>query len=119
MDNRKVVKVVSSGFPQLVQRVNIYNSVLDKIREKHPEEFSPIDEVYSTIEGDATRIHKSRTNASAVVFVNDEATSTSGDPLRVPVKIYADGSGIMSTAHFTSSKDQGELLWSKANAKQD
>jgi hypothetical protein len=117
VDNPKIVRVVTSGFPQFVQRVNVYDTVLEHISEKHPEEFSRINEIYSTIEGAATRIHQSRTNERAIVLVNDDCVSTGGDPIRVPVKVYDDGIGIMSTANFTGSKDQGELLWSRIDDK--
>jgi hypothetical protein len=116
VDNRKIVKVITSGVPDLVREVQIYDSVLEHIKENHPEEFRRIDEVYSTIQG-PTRVHQSKTRENAIVFVNETCVSTGGDPLRVPVKVYSDGSGIMSTANFTSSKDQGELLWSKLDEK--
>jgi hypothetical protein len=116
VDSRRIVQVVTSGAPQLVQRVHIYDSVLRHIEENHPEEFRRILDVYATIEGPTT-VHQSRTHSRSIVFVNEGFVSTGGDPLRVPVKVFDDGTGIMSTAYFTSSKDQGEILWSKTDEK--
>jgi len=116
VDSRRVVRVVTSGVPQLVQRVEIYDSVLRHIEEQHPEEFRRILDVYSTI-AEPTRVHQSRTHSRSILFVSDDFVSTGGDPLRVPVKVFSDGTGIMTTAYFTSSKDQGELLWSETNAE--
>jgi hypothetical protein len=113
-DERKVIKTVVSGFTSFVEKVDLYDSTLAHIEKYHPEEYKRLPEIIATIEGSATRIHKSKTHPTSIVLVNDNVTSSAdGDPLRLPIKIYDDKSGILSTAHFTSSTDQGPLLWSK------
>jgi hypothetical protein len=110
-DNRKIVKTIQSGFTDIVGEVHVYNTTLGHIKKFHPTEYQSFSQVESTIEGDATRITKSKTNDKAVLFINDSFTSSGGDPLRIPVKVYDDGHGILSTAYFSSAKDHGEILW--------
>ena len=111
-DKSKVIKVVTSGVPELYPDVNIYDTTLEHIKDDHPEEFSHLDIVYQTIEK-PHRVHKSKTNPRSVILINEECTSASGDPLRVPIKVISATEAIMSTAYFSSSTDQGPLLWSK------
>jgi hypothetical protein len=113
VESRRIVRVITSGFPEFVREVDIYDSTIAHIKEDHPSDFERFDQVISTIEGDATSIHESRTVKSAVVFVNAEVKNSSGDPLRVPVKVFSDGTGIMSTAYCADAKEHGELLWSR------
>lgn len=116
-DNRKIVKSVSSGFPQYVRNVAVYDSVLEHVAIQHPEDFQKLDGVYKTIESEATAIHQSRTNPAAVIFVNTNITNSSGDPLLVPVKVYEDGTGIMSTFYCADRRDPGPLLWSTGSGQ--
>ena len=111
----KVVEVITSGVPDLVREVHVYDSTREHIRNRHRREFERWEDVRGTIEA-ATRIHKSKTHPTSIVFVNDNATSTGGDPMRVPVKVMSTDIGIMSTAHFTRTKDQGDLLWTRSDA---
>ena len=114
MPDSKIVEIVSSGVPELVREVYIYDTTKEKIRQKHPREYENWVSVVGTIES-PTRVHKSKTHDRSIVFINDAATSPGGDPMRVPVKVMSDGTGIMGTAHYSSSKDQGILLWSNKN----
>lgn len=112
-DERKVIRVVTSGVPGHYPDVQIYDSTIAKLKDKHPEEHSRIDEIYDTI-AKPDRIHKSKTHPTSITLINETSTSQGGDPLRVAVKLTSDGNAaIMSTAHFTSSSDQGQLLWSR------
>lgn len=107
---RKVVKVVTSGVPDLYPDVNIYDSTLEHIKSNHPEEFSRLDIVYQTIEN-PHRVHKSKTHSRSVTLINEECISTGGDPLRVAIKVVSDSEAIMSSAYFSECTDQGQLLW--------
>lgn len=114
-DDRKVIKTINCGFPEFVEKVDLYDSTLAHIEENHPEEARRLPEIISTIEGDATSIHKSKTHPTAIIFVNENSTRESnGDPLRIPVKVYGENKpGIISTAYFSGSSDPGPVLWSK------
>lgn len=111
----KVVEVITSGVPGLVREVHIFDSTKEKIRTKHRREYERWEDVRATIEV-PTRVHKSKTHPKSIVFVNDNATSPGGDPMRVPVKVMSTDIGIMSTAHFSSARDQGALLWTRSDA---
>lgn len=91
----------------------MYDTVLEKVQKKHPDEYGQIDKVYKTLESEATHIHLSKTNDSSLLFLNTNVRSKAGDPLRVPVKVYDDGTGIMTSAYYTASTDQGALVWSR------
>ncbi len=112
--NPQIVRTVtSSTFSNYVAEVDVYDTTLVKIAEFHPLEYEQIETVFRTIETDATRLHQSKSNPYALVFINDNVRSPdTGDPLRVIAKVYDDGRGILTTAHYTSSNDQGPLLWS-------
>jgi len=110
-DERKIIKVVTSGVPNLYPDVAVYDSTLSKIQDKHPEEFTRIDEVYQTIENPDS-VYQSKTNPRSVTLVNNSCTSKGGDPLRVAIKVVSQQEAILSTAHFSSSTDQGQILWS-------
>ena len=113
-DNPKIIFTITSGFPQYVREVDIYDSTLAHIRENHPLEYEKLAEIISTMEGRATHIFGSRTSNTAVVFVNQDVVHpTTGDPMRVPVKVFVDGTGIMSTAYYAAASTHGETLWSK------
>ena len=110
--NPKFIRAITSGVPELVREVYLSAETDAHIRNDHPAEYRRFGEIVQAVE-DPTRIHRSKTNPIAIVFINDRSTSTEGDPLRVPVKVYADGTGIISTAHFSSTSNQGTLLWMK------
>jgi len=114
----RVVKVIPSGVPELYPDVKIYDTTLEKIRAKHPEEYARLQEIYQTIQA-PTRVHKSKTNPRSITLLNSNATSAAGDPLRVPVKIVSDTSAIMTSAYFTEVNDQGPLLWPISSDKTD
>lgn len=111
----KVVEVITSGVPELVREVHVFDSTREHIKTKHRREYERWEDVRATIE-DPTRVHKSKTHPTSIIFVNDKATSPGGDPMRVPVKVMSTDIGIMSTANFTSAKDQGDLLWVSSDA---
>jgi hypothetical protein len=106
-----VVKVVQSGSP-LYKNVEIFDTVLEHIKEDHPETYDNIHHVIQLIETPSV-IHKSKTHKTSVVIVSDEHFSTGGDPLRVIVKNVEGALSVMPSAHYSSSKDQGEVLWKK------
>jgi hypothetical protein len=108
-----IVQTVASTFTTYVQKVEVYDTVLDKLRTKHPREYEKLPEIYKTIEGNATHIHRSKTHDSSIVMVNQSLCDPNGDPLRIPVKVFDDGTGIMSSAYFSAASDHGELLWSE------
>lgn len=112
----KVVEVVTSGVPSLYMDVEIYDTVLEKIEANHPVEYAHLDDVKATIR-DPHRVHRSKTRPeTSVVLLNTDVTSTGGDPLRVVVKnVASNGTSLMATAHFSSSQDQGELLYEREN----
>ena len=114
--DRKVVKIVTSGVPHLYPDVHIYDTVLSHISDNHPEEHSRLDDIYQTIEK-PDLIYQSKTHNTSVILVNTSSTSASGDPLRVIVKNVSDGTALMSTAYFTSSANQGLLLWTLNDGK--
>lgn len=109
-DDPKVIKVVTSGIPELYPDVCIYDTTLEHIKGGHPEEFSRLSDVYSTIER-PDRVHQSKTNPRSVLLINDTCTSDGGDPLRVVVKVVSGTEAIMSTAYFSASTEHGQLLW--------
>jgi hypothetical protein len=106
----KFIRTIVSGVPELVREVYLSEETDRHIREHHPTEYKRFSDIVQAVEK-PTRVHKSKVHPTAVVFVNDRSTSTDGDPLRVPVKVYSDGTGIISTAHFSSAATQGPLLW--------
>jgi hypothetical protein len=110
----KPLKTVTSGLPELYPDVEIYASTLEKIKEKHPEEYGLLNEIYHTIEK-PDRVHESKTRSNAVTLINEKVTSRGGDPLRVAVKTVEVDRAIMSTAHFSSVTDQGPLLWERTD----
>jgi hypothetical protein len=109
----QVVKTITCGLPQFIKTVQVHDTTLAHIRDKHPQEFALIDQVYATIENSATSVHQSKTNERSLVFVNTGVTSEHGSPLRVPIKRISNDIGILQTAHFSDAKDQGPLLWSQ------
>ena len=112
-DKRKVIRVVASGVPEHYPDVQIYDSTIAKLKDKHPEEYSRLDDIFDTITN-PHKIYKSKTHSTSVTLINETSTSKGGDPLRVAVKLTSGGdTAIMSTAHFTSTADQGLLLWSR------
>lgn len=111
---RKVVETVTSGAAEVVREVVIHDTTVEHIREDHPNEYARWPDVVGTIAA-PTHVHRSKTRESSVTFLNERVTSRRGHPLRVAVKLVGDGTGIMSTAHFSKSKDRGELLWSEAD----
>lgn len=113
---RKIIKVIASGVPELYPPVDIYDTTLEHIKDNHPEEFLRLDEVYSTIE-QPDRVHKSKTHPRGLTLINDSCTSSSGDPLRIAIKVVSSTEAILSTAHFSSATDQGQHLWPMPNEK--
>lgn len=105
--------MVESGVPELYPNVAVYDSTLEHMREGgHLQELERIDDVYSCI-SDPDKVYKSKTHPRSVVAVSETFTSPGGDPLRVPIKVVSPTEAIMSTAHYSGSKDQGELLYTK------
>ena len=98
----KVVRTVESGVPGIYPAVTIYDEVLNHIETGHPEEFSRIEEVYSTIKS-PDAVYRSRTNPKSVLLHNRASTSSSGDPLRVVVKVVSSDEAIMTSTYFAAT----------------
>lgn len=108
---RKLIKRVPSGVPELFPDVEVYDTTLLHLAEAgHHQELARIDEVYECISA-PERVYKSKTHDRSIVVVNGNLRSPGGDPIRIPIKIVSAEQAIMSTAHFSSSADHGELLW--------
>lgn len=120
---RKVIKVLPSGVPEIFPDVEVTEQLLFHVEQDHEEEFSRFEDVQTTV-ADPTWIYQSKTQPKSVVLIKDGFASTSGDPLRVAIKranldgtpiVGEDGTAvsIMTSAHYSSSKDQGDLIWTK------
>ncbi len=93
MSEAKIIRILTSGVPELVSYVEVYSTLLEKLKEKHPEELERFEEVAGTVEQPSkkTKIHKSKTHEKSIVFVNPDISSNSGDPVRIPIKVFPDG----------------------------
>lgn len=117
----RVVKVLRSHVPDIYPDVIVHDSTLSHIQAKHPEEYGRLEDVYQTVL-EPTRVHQSKTDVNSVVLINDTVTSSSGDPLRVPLAIRpvrGKQKAFMKTAYFSSSKSQGTLLWQASDGDDD
>ena len=50
---------------------------------------------------------------SAVVFVNSKLTTSSGAELRVPVKVFQDKPGIVTSAYYAEANTHGVVIWKR------
>jgi len=115
MGSDSFINIKTAVIPEL-HTIQLHESTTEHIRTAHPELSYPAMEsaVVAAVSTSTTSVHTSRTSANSVVFVDTETTTTSGDPLRVPVKIMGDGIGIIKTAYFASAKSHGDEIWRKA-----
>jgi hypothetical protein len=115
MASGPIITIETAVIPEL-QTIELYESTTDHIRERHPELSYPTMEaaVIAAVSTTTTSVHASRTSKSSVIFVDSQTTNTSGDSLRVPVKIMGDGVGIIRTAYFSSVQSPGEVIWRRA-----
>jgi len=97
-------KVIRTSATSVVSEVRLYDDRLAHILERHPElrELVEAGALEGTI-SNPTAIYWSTTQPnSAVVFVSEEHTVL-GNPLRVPVKLYSEGSGWVKTAYCSEA----------------
>jgi len=112
---RKLVKTVPSRLQDIYPDVQVYQDELDHSLRDQRDLLIQAEQIFSTIEN-PTAVHRSKTHPAGMLLVNSDIVSTAGDPLRVAIKVLRDGNtadAFLSTAHFASSKNHGELLWKK------
>lgn len=101
-------KKISTDVIDGLVEVRFYDETIAHIKEGHPEIPIELPCVTSAVEKaivNPTVVEESYDNS--FVFVDEETTNKSGDPLRVPVKVIeGTNSGRVKTAYFATSDEQ-------------
>jgi len=111
---RRVVTTVISE----VQMVAIYPETIDHIIRNHPEigRNAGLPSLLHAIETTLTNpslVEKSYNNS--FVFVDQNSTNASGEPLRVPVKVVEGTSARLKSAYFASTQGSREVIWTRTD----
>jgi hypothetical protein len=115
MDSDPFIEIRTAVIPQ-IKLILLCESTTEHIVTEHPEMALPMlrEAVVAAVSTTTTSVHTSRTSSNSVVFVDAGTTNGSGDPLRVPVKIMGQGTGIVRSAYFASSKSHGDVIWRRS-----
>jgi hypothetical protein len=105
-------KLITTNVLGTLTEVRIYSETVAHIQEEHPE--VPI--LLPSIETAVTKTLQNPTHiegsyGNSVVFVDSETTNSSGDPLRVPVKIINGTSGRLRTVYFATPSGPKNVIW--------
>lgn len=111
-DDRTIREVVTTGC-SLVTTVRIYEqSWSAKVALDHGD--VSYTSVIKTLE-DPCVVCESKTQPGSLVFVNQVDTNQHGHALRVPVKVYADGTGTFKSAYYSGASSHGKVVWSRGD----
>lgn len=106
-------KIIATAVFSTVTEVRLYDETIEHIKEGHPEVPIELPSISAAVENtivNPTHIEESHTNS--YVFVDSLSTNSSGDPLRVPVKLVDGSSGVVKSAYFASTGVK-KIVWSK------
>ena len=105
--------IASTAVPSGISEVRLYRETWEHIREEHPE-VETVGEmgVLQALQSPSQVFVSSTRPDRSVVFVSDNVTYRD-NPLRVPVKRVDGTSGRVSTAYFSGSSYDGDLLWER------
>lgn len=101
-----------------VQMVAIYPETIHHIIRNHPEigrnaELPSILHAIETTLTNPSRVERSYNNS--FVFVDQNSTNASGEPLRVPVKLVVGTSARMKSAYFASTQGSRDVIWTRTD----
>jgi hypothetical protein len=97
-------RVIKTGAIPAVTEVRLYDETLDHVREDHPEVPIELPCMASAVERAITQpTHVESSHGGSFVFVDEESTNASGDPLRVPVKPIVGTSARVRTVLFAEA----------------
>lgn len=113
---RPIKAIIQCGAPDLVRAVTVYEEAWAHVEKDHGT--VPWSGVVEGIENPGL-ITESKINPRSVVIINSSLNTSRGHQLAMPVKVYADKSGIMSSAYFMDPKRFGTVLWSRDDVTSD
>ncbi len=111
-EDRQIRQIVLTP-SRLVKEVRIYEqSWSAKVAIDHSD--VPYDLVIQTIE-DPCVICESKTQPSSLVLINELRPNLGGAVLRVPVKVYPDGTGTFKSAYYSGAASHGAVVWRRGD----
>lgn len=104
--------VIRTGVLSNITDVRFYEETKDHIEKEHPEVPVYLPSIsYAIASTIAYPTHVEESYSGSYVYVDDETTNASGDPLRVPVKLVEGTSARVRTAYFATTEGISNIVW--------
>lgn len=109
-------RVIKTTAVSVLSEVILYEETIQKVKDGHPEVPAELPSIEHAVEQaivNPTYVEKSYKNS--YVFVDTSSTNSSGDPLRVPVKVVTGTSGRVKTFFFGDVAGTPEIVSKSSN----
>lgn len=104
-------KIIRTSVLSNVTEVHLYDETIDHVKSNHPEVQIDLPSIATSVENaivNPTHVEESYNNS--YVFVDGLTTNSSGDPLRVPVKLVSGTSARVKTVFFGTAAPK-PIIW--------
>ncbi len=109
-------RIIETSIISELKEVRLYDETIQHICKEHPEVPINLPSIVIGVEqAVANPTHVEKSYESSYVFVDESSTNSTGDPLRVPVKVIGERSGRIRTAFFASTSGPKEIVWRRSD----
>jgi hypothetical protein len=117
-DDDPHIVIPSVGIVPQITEVRLYAETLEHAREHHGNDRG-FGQIIAHLPSMSSAVQAAISNPTSVenprvgsyVYVSEDTTNFSGDPLRVPVKHIAGTSGLVKTLYFASTDGARNTIW--------
>lgn len=106
-------KIIRTEVLSNVTEVHLYEETIEHVKSNHPEVPIELPSIDASVENaivNPTHVEVSYNNS--YVFVDANSTNSSGDPLRVPIKVVTGTSGRVKTIFFGTAAPK-PIVWTR------
>jgi hypothetical protein len=110
-------RVITTAVMPDIATVRLYDETLDHVRKEHPEVPAELPCIVGAVEtAIVSPTHIEQGHGASYVFVSEETTNATGNPLRVPVKPLGEGSARVQTFYFAETSGVRNIVWRRSDA---
>lgn len=103
--------IATTAIPD-VTSVRFYEDTKEHVRTNHPEVPIDLPSIDTGVTNAVTTpTHVERSYGNSYVYVDARSTNSTGDPLRVPVKVVAGTSARVKSVYFASTPGGADVVW--------
>lgn len=111
-------KTIATNVIPEITEARLYDDTVEKVKRDHreiPAELPSIQVAVTSAVTNPSRVERGR--GRSYVYVDEESTNASGDPLRVPVKPVAGTSGRVQSFYFASTTGERDIVYRRSDVE--